>query len=78
MSEKVLADRLRTLTAHGLIDRTLISATPPHVIHSPNERGRSLIPALRALHDRGRVWAADQGHVIEEWPTATGAVPPGV
>lgn len=64
ISEKVLAERLRALVDQGLVHRTQVSATPPHVSYSLNECGRTLVPALEALHAWGREWAQQNGYDI--------------
>lgn len=68
ITEKVLADRLRRLVADGLVEREQISATPPHVVYSLSDEGRSLEPALDALYAWGTRWAARHGHRIIPGP----------
>lgn len=53
ITEKMLAQRLRELEAQGLVLRTLVSDTPPHVSYELTPEGRSLGPALQALYDWG-------------------------
>lgn len=72
ISEKMLTQRLRSLEADGLVLRTVLSTTPPHVSYELTPPGESLAPALQALYDWGEWWAQDQGLTVED---ATGATP---
>ncbi len=65
ISEKVLTQRLRSLEADGLLQRTVVSDTPPHVIYDLTDAGRSLSPALQALYDWGESRANTLGLTIE-------------
>lgn len=66
ISEKMLTQRLRSLQANGLLDRTVVSTTPPHVSYDLTDAGRSLSPALQALYDWGQVWAETNDLNIED------------
>jgi len=66
ISEKMLAQRLRELTADGLIDREVVEVTPPNVLYRLSDDGRSLTPALQALHSWGEQRAADRSLRIVE------------
>ncbi len=65
ISEKMLTQRLRSLEADGLLQRTVVSDTPPHVIYDLTKTGRSLGPALQALYDWGLTRADTLGVTIE-------------
>lgn len=65
IAEKVLADRLRRLTADGPITRRQVSASPPHVVYALSDEGRALEPTLTALYDWGLEWAATRGLASE-------------
>lgn len=65
VSEKMLTQRLRSLEVDGLLKRTVVSNTPPHVVYDLTPAGRSLSPALQALYDWGQDWAATKGLDIE-------------
>lgn len=54
ISSKTLTDRLRTLEARGLVQRTMYAEIPPRVEYSLTPAGRSLEPVLTALADWGR------------------------
>lgn len=65
VSEKMLTQRLRKLEADGLVLRTVISNSPPHVSYDLTEAGHSLGPALQALFDWGQGWADTHNITIE-------------
>jgi DNA-binding HxlR family transcriptional regulator len=65
VSEKMLTQRLRALEAAGLLNRTIVSTTPPNVVYDLTAAGRSLEPALQALYDWGRAWADVNGVIVE-------------
>ena len=53
ISEKMLSQRLRELTAAGLVTRRDLGANPPHVEYELTPEGRSLAPVLQAMYDWG-------------------------
>jgi DNA-binding HxlR family transcriptional regulator len=55
VSSKVLTNQLRELESDGLINRTIYAEVPVRVVYSITDRGRSLMPALKALAD----WALE-------------------
>ena len=50
----MLTNSLRELEAHGLVSRVQYNEVPPHVEYSMTERGKSLIPLLKAIAAWGR------------------------
>ncbi|MCM1036818.1 MAG: helix-turn-helix transcriptional regulator [Bacteroides sp.] len=54
VSEKVLSQVLRQLTADGIVERRLYPDVPPRVEYSVTDMGRSLLPRVQALIDWGR------------------------
>ncbi|MGI9595152.1 MAG: winged helix-turn-helix transcriptional regulator [Acidimicrobiales bacterium] len=66
ISEKMLAQRLRELEAEGIVERTVVSDTPPHVEYDLTSAGRSLEPALEALYRWGEDWAETNDLLIEQ------------
>jgi DNA-binding HxlR family transcriptional regulator len=60
ISEKMLAQTLRTLEADGIVDRAVTASIPPRVDYSLTERGRSLVGRLLPLMD----WIADNAEGI--------------
>jgi DNA-binding HxlR family transcriptional regulator len=49
ISPRMLAERLRDLEAAGLIERVVISSSPPMVEYRLTPRGRALAPVLDAV-----------------------------
>ncbi len=64
ISEKVLTQRLRSLEDVGVVARTVLGDTPPHVSYDLTDEGRSLGPALQALYDFGETWAMGRGLTV--------------
>ena len=56
ISPKTLTDRLRSLEAHGLVEREMFAEIPPRVEYSLTPAGRDLEPVLAALADWGRAY----------------------
>lgn len=54
VSEKVLSQVLRQLTADGIISRKLFPDVPPRTEYSVTEFGRTLLPHVEALLNWGR------------------------
>jgi DNA-binding HxlR family transcriptional regulator len=55
-SPRVLTDRLRTMTAQGLVTWTVFPEIPPRVEYELTEKGRAVLPILDALHAFGERW----------------------
>lgn len=55
LSDRLLSRRLRELEEAGLIERRVEDGKPVHVSYSLTEKGRGLIPAVRAVES----WATD-------------------
>ena len=55
ISEKVLAQVLRQLTADGLIRRELFADVPPRTEYSVTDFGRTLLPHVTGLINWGRM-----------------------
>jgi DNA-binding HxlR family transcriptional regulator len=49
ISSKTLTDRLRELSAAGLVTRTMYSEIPPRVEYALTDRGRAAAPIIDAL-----------------------------
>ena len=54
VSEKVLSQVLRQLTADGIISRELFPDVPPRTEYSVTDFGRTLLPHIEALINWGR------------------------
>lgn len=63
ISDRMLTQRLRELTAEGLIERTVIPTTPVQITYTPTARGMALVRALQPLF----VWLTTE----PETPTTT-------
>jgi len=53
ISRKILAQQLKELEEDGLIIRHSYMEKPPRVEYELSERGKTLIPILKAMHDWG-------------------------
>lgn len=60
-SQKMLAQQLRELQAHGLVTRTVFAEVPPRVEYTATSLGKSLEPIVLSLCEWGRVHAAELG-----------------
>ena len=49
ISEKMLAQTLRTLVADGFVDRVAFPTVPPHVEYSLTDRGSQLVERMMPL-----------------------------
>ena len=49
----MLINQLRELEADGLVERLVYSQVPPRVDDSLSERGRSIVPDLKAIKQWG-------------------------
>ena len=65
VSEKMLTQRLRQLEGDGLVTRSVLSSTPPHVSYDLSDEGRSLAPVLLSLFEWGERRAEAHSLVIE-------------
>ena len=50
----MLTQSLQELEAHGLVHRAQLHDIPPHVEYSLTERGKTLIPVLKAMDAWGK------------------------
>jgi DNA-binding HxlR family transcriptional regulator len=56
LSDTMLAQRLRTLEAEGLIERHVVPSSPVQVEYRLTEKGRDLEPALDAVITWSHKW----------------------
>ncbi|GAA5008321.1 winged helix-turn-helix transcriptional regulator [Streptomyces hyderabadensis] len=61
VSRKVLAERLRTLTEHQVLERRLYQERPPRYEYVLTEQGRGLLPTLVSLQDWADRWLLGDG-----------------
>jgi DNA-binding HxlR family transcriptional regulator len=56
ISVRVLTDRLRAMTAAGLITRRMYAEIPPRVEYALTEKGRGAVSVVDALRAYGETW----------------------
>ena len=56
ISDRVLAQRLRELEEHGLLERTVVPTMPVQITYTPTPRGHDLVQALQPLF----AWSHDE------------------
>ncbi len=59
ISPRLLADRLKTLEAHGVVERTVSRGCPPRVDYQLTEAGRALRVLALAMSDWGVRYCPD-------------------
>lgn len=50
ISTKILSERLRKLTAYGLLDKMKFNETPPRTVYALTSKGRLLVNIIGQLH----------------------------
>ncbi|MES4903421.1 MULTISPECIES: winged helix-turn-helix transcriptional regulator [unclassified Streptomyces] len=68
LSRKVLAERLRTLTDHGVLERRRYQDRPPRHEYVLTEQGRGLVPVLVSLQDWADRWLLGDGTLTGHSP----------
>jgi DNA-binding HxlR family transcriptional regulator len=58
LSDRLLSERLKELENEGIVVRTVTPATPVRVEYHLTDKGRDLVPVVRALSDWAERWAA--------------------
>ncbi|MFK4189560.1 winged helix-turn-helix transcriptional regulator [Streptomyces sparsogenes] len=61
VSRKILSERLRTLTDHGVLERRPYQDRPPRYEYVLTERGHGLVPVLVSLQDWADRWLLGDG-----------------
>lgn len=59
ITQKMLTQQLRTLEEDGLVSRTIYNQVPPMVEYALTEKGRSLLPILKAMDDWGKNYVSE-------------------
>lgn len=69
VSDAMLARRLRTLEAEGLVTREVFASSPVRVEYALTEKGRALEPVLEAVIAWSHRWVPVPGETQPEpWP----------
>ncbi|MFU8848391.1 MAG: winged helix-turn-helix transcriptional regulator [Opitutales bacterium] len=50
ISTKVLSERLRKLTAYGLLDKHKFNESPPRTVYALTSKGQRLVEIIRQIH----------------------------
>ena len=56
ISPRTLAERLRALEHEGIVERRSYDEHPPRVEYELTDKGRALLPIIRAMREFGRDW----------------------
>jgi DNA-binding HxlR family transcriptional regulator len=51
ISTKILSERLRKLTAYGLLNKMKFNETPPRTVYSLTAKGEMLVKVIAQLHE---------------------------
>jgi DNA-binding HxlR family transcriptional regulator len=63
ITQKMLTQQLRTLEEDGLVSRTIYNQVPPMVEYALTDKGKSLLPILKAMDDWGKQYVSEfDGH----------------
>jgi DNA-binding HxlR family transcriptional regulator len=66
LSDRMLSERLKELEAEGIVERTVIPATPVRVEYHLTEKGRALAPVLDAVSAWAGEWLTPAGEANAE------------
>ncbi|KPC77909.1 HxlR family transcriptional regulator [Thermoactinomyces vulgaris] len=56
MSERMLAERLKELEAHGIVERTVYPETPVRIEYALTEKGEALAPVIDSIQNWAEEW----------------------
>src|SRR5438309_12055641 len=56
ITDRMLSDRLRELEEEGIVERTVVPATPVRVEYALTKKGRALASAINAITDWAHKW----------------------
>jgi DNA-binding HxlR family transcriptional regulator len=51
ISTKILSERLRKLTAYGLLNKTKFNEIPPKTVYSLTSKGEKMVNIIAQIHD---------------------------
>ena len=72
ITDRMLSDRLRELEEEGIIERTVVPATPVRVEYTLTKKGRALAGPIEAITEWAHKWVT-----LDEAIAGTGAAPTG-
>ena len=58
ITDRMLSDRLQELEQEGIVERTVVPATPVRVEYALTKKGRALAAAIDAITDWAHKWVA--------------------
>jgi DNA-binding HxlR family transcriptional regulator len=65
ISPRTLAERLRMLEGEEILLRRSYPESPPHVEYELTDKGKALLPIVRAMRRFGHGWLiAERGHTV--------------
>lgn len=70
LSDRMAAQRLKELGAHGLVVRSIVPSTPVQVRYHLTDRGRELLDSLQPLAAWTARWTPDADRDLDEQPQA--------
>jgi DNA-binding HxlR family transcriptional regulator len=56
MSERMLAESLKELEAHGIVERTVYPETPVRIEYALTEKGEALAPVIDSIQNWAEEW----------------------
>jgi DNA-binding HxlR family transcriptional regulator len=70
ITDRMLSDRLRELEEEGIIERTVVPATPVRVEYTLTKKGRALASAINAITEWAHRWVPLEAATAEKKPRA--------
>ncbi len=61
MNPSTLSSRLKMLEEEGLVERTQLSAVPPHVEYTLTDKGQQLRGVIHEIRQWSAIWLCSQG-----------------
>ncbi|MBX9615993.1 MAG: helix-turn-helix transcriptional regulator [Caulobacteraceae bacterium] len=72
VATNILADRLKTLVLHGVLEKRLYQTAPPRFEYRLTEAGRDLYPIIMTMHGWSERWLCPDGAPLRLIDTTTG------
>jgi DNA-binding HxlR family transcriptional regulator len=61
ITDRMLSERLQELEQEGIVERSVVPATPVRVEYALTKKGRALAPAMDAISDWAHKWVELEG-----------------